>query len=223
MIRILKAVPTFILISTYFLSYSQKTQIEILFRPTLTSLRGNPAVETNFNSTIHTSVGLGANYFVRENSIINVGLLFDKKGASGSSLFQIRDAQNQLVGEETVEFASKFDYITIPVEWGKRFGGKIKYQFGIGLYASYLLRAEQTQTGTSLKTAEVVTNNYTKLDFGLSASFSMYVPVGKKISAKIGLVDNLGLANISSLAIANNGAIRNNLFGLTIGLNYRLE
>lgn len=170
------------LVISHVRAFSQKIQIEILFRPTLTSLRGNPVVETNFSSTVHTSIGLGANYFVRENSIINVGLLFDKKGASGSSLVQIRNAQNQLIGEETVEFTSKFDYITIPIEWGKRFGGKIKYQFGIGLYTSYLLRADQTQSSASLKVAEVVTNNYTKFDFGLSGSFSMYVPLSKKMS-----------------------------------------
>ncbi len=220
---LMKIILTTILIGIQILSYSQKAQIEILFRPTLTSQRGNPFVETYFNPTVHFTLGVGINYFIKENSILNFGLLYDKKGASGSSTVQIRDSQNQIIGEDRIELESNYNYITLPIEWGKRFGKKVKYQFGTGLYTSYLLSAEQIQKDQGLITRNTGTTNFNKLDFGLSASFSAYIPINEKMSFKLGLIDNFGLTNISSVPVANKGTIKNNSLGLNIGLNYILH
>src|SRR5688572_30492140 len=167
--------------------YSQALEIELIARPALTSLRGNNAVKNNFDPTYYFSTGVGANYFFKNYSIINLAVFYDKKGGRGESTILLRDSQGQVIGEGVITNEANFDYITIPIQWGQRFGEKIKYQFGIGLYTSFLLKQELSSKGLDgqVNTNEDNTEMYKKFDFGFSASLNVYVPFNDSFSFKV--------------------------------------
>jgi hypothetical protein len=204
---------------------SQGLELELTVRPALTSLRGNDVVKDNFDPTVNFSTGIGLNYFLKNNSIINFGILYDKKGGRGKSNIILRDDQDQVIGEGTLTNEANFDYITVPIQWGRRFGQKIKYQFGIGLYTSFILKQELISKGLDgqVNTNENNTDKFKTLDFGLSASFNVFIPFNDKLSIKVGLDNNLGLINTSDVPVSDNGTIKHNSLGLSIGLNYRMN
>ncbi|MBX2966793.1 MAG: outer membrane beta-barrel protein [Cyclobacteriaceae bacterium] len=205
-------------------NFAQGIELELLFQPALTSLRGNETIKRNFDPAINFSAGVGINYFLNASSVINVYVLYDKKGGKGESYLEIRDPQNQIISQEIATYKSNYDYITIPIQWGQTFGGKVKFQFGIGLYGGYLLKHELMAKGIDgiVDGKENNTDKFKKFDFGLSASFCMYIPIDELASIKIGLNDNLGLINVSNVPVADDGTIKHNSLGLSLGLNYRI-
>lgn len=205
--------------------FSQGLEVELTARPALTSLRGNDGVKNNFDPTVNFSTGLGLNYFLKNKSIINFAVLYDNKGGRGESDIILRDEQGQVIGEGTLTNEANFDYITIPIQWGQRLGQKIKYQFGIGLYTSIILKSELISKGLDgqVNTNENNTDKFKTLDFGLSASFNVFIPFNDKFSIKVGLDDNLGLINTSDVPVSDNGTIKHNSVGISIGLNYRVN
>ncbi len=221
----LKLIFTFSLTLTIGHLYSQGLEIELSGGPTLTSLRGNDDIENNYDHTNNFSTGLGINYLFKGNSIIDIKLLYDKKGAMGESYIVLRDEQNQVIGEGVVTNKSTFDYITMPIQWGQRFGQKVKYQFGVGLYAGFLIKQEQTGEGLNglVNSNEDNTDNFKKFDFGLSASFSVLFPIKESFLIKMGLEDNLGLVNASDVPVKNDGTIKHNSLGLSIGLIFKVN
>lgn len=223
--RELKSIFTLSCILTIGNLYSQGLEIEFLGRPALTSLRGNKSVKDNFDPTTNFSTGLGVNYFIKNNSILNIAIIYDKKGGSGEMNIVLRDEQNQIVDEGKVTNKATFDYITIPIQWGQRFGQKIKYQFGIGLYTSFLLKHELTSEGLNglVNSHEDNTDTFKKIDLGLSASFNVLIPITDSLSIKVGLDDNLGLINTSDVPVADDGTIKHNSLGLFVGINLRVN
>jgi len=203
--------------------FGQELEIDIVARPAITSLRGNEGIKNNFDQTNYFSAGLGANYFYNNKSFLNLTILYDQKGGKGESTIILRDEQNQIIGEGTVSNESYFQYVTIPVQWGQRFGDKFKYEFGIGFYTSFLLKNELTSKGLGLNSTEDQTNNFKNADIGLSLSFNAYIPIKDNLAIKVGLNNNLGIVNTSDVPVMNNGAIKHNSIGLLIGLNFRLN
>ncbi|MCW5909992.1 MAG: hypothetical protein KIT62_02900 [Cyclobacteriaceae bacterium] len=104
---------------------------------------------------------------------------------------------------------------------GKRFGKKIKYQFGIGLYTSILLKQTQySDLDGSFNFSNDNTKNFRRMDLGLSAGFSAYFPVNDNLSIKVGIDDYFGLLNVSALPVVDGGAIKHNSLGLALGISY---
>jgi len=221
----LKFILTFSLTLTIGHLYSQGLEIELSGGPTLTSLRGNDDIENNYDRTNNFSTGLGINYLYKGKSILNIRFLYDRKGAVGESYIVLRDEQNQVIGEGVVINKSTFEYITMPIQWGQRFGKKVKYQFGVGFYTGFLLKQEQTSEGLNglVNSNEDNTDSFKKLDFGLSASFSAFFPVKDLFLIKIGLEDNLGLVNTSDVPVKNDGTIKHNSLGISVGLSFRVN
>lgn len=208
---------TFILIVTSNFCFGQKTEVEFLLRPSLASLRGNQAVKNNLDPTINLTYGLSANFNIKQNKFIQTTLLYEDKSIKGSITSQ------SMQGAETIELVSNFKCLTLPIQWGYRLGKKIKYHFGVGLYTSYLIKAESSQKSTSFSVIDDQTDLFKHFDFGLSTSFKAYLPLSEKINALIGIDDNLGLINASSVPVADGETIKHNSFGVIIGLNLRLN
>lgn len=219
----MKAVLLLILILIIEKSLAQRLEFEFLIQPSITSLRGMDTLKNNFEPTTNFSSGFGINYFLNNNSSINLSILYDNKGGKADYYFVIKDDQNQIIDEGWVNGQMKFDYITIPFQWSQRFGHKIKYQFGIGLYIGYLLKQEQVITGLngSINITEDLTTTFRNFDFGFSSSFNMYIPVKDALSFRVGLNDNLGMINTSTVNMAGDAAIKHNSIGLIFGLNFK--
>ena len=202
----------------------QGIEIEVLARPALTSLRGNDVVKKNLDPVIKFSTGLGVNYFLNDKSLLSLGIFYDRKGGRGKDEFFISTGPNPPDGTESVVVTNtvNFDYITIPIQWGQRFGQKIKYQFGIGVYTSLLLKCQVVTEGLTTERDDN-TDTIKKLDVGLSASFNMLIPITKVVSVKAGIDDNYGLINVSDVPVYEDGTIKHNSLGLSAGLNIRLK
>lgn len=204
-------------------SLAQKLELEFMIRPALTSVRGNGFDTEILEPKLNFSAGLEINYFVRSNSLMNLGIMYDKKGGNGKSTLVFRDSQGLLLRETEIEIESNFDYVTIPIQWSQRFGGKVKYQFGFGIYTSLLLKQEtvikylDTQETSSQKN----TDAFRTLDFGLSTSFIVFFPINEKLKIKTVLDNNIGLTSVSEAE--PNGTMRHNSLGLALGLNYRVD
>lgn len=217
-----------ILCLIYFLTisqcFSQGLEIELIARPALTSLRGDDMFKENYDLTLNFSTGIGLNYLLTESSILNFSILYDKKGARGESIFIWRENEGQVTGEGIMKNELNFDYLTIPIQWNKRFGQKIKYQFGIGIYTSFILKQTYISKGPEglPDSNQENTDKFKSLDFGLSASFTVLVPIHDKFSIKTGLDNNLGLINVADFPTDGNG-IKHNAIGISVGLNYTLK
>jgi len=203
----------------------QKHELELIIRPALTSLRGNEAVKNNLDPKISLSTGIAFHYSLKENSALNFAILHDAKGGVAENYIVYRDQQGQIVDEGNVTININYQYITIPVQWQKRFGRKITYQFGAGIYTSFLLKQEDVAKGLNglIDDTQDRSEMFKPLDFGFVASFSSFFPINEKLSLKIGLDDFLGVTNVSAVPVANKGTIKHNSFGLTAGLILKLK
>lgn len=219
----LRLILTSIILITIGQCFGQGFEIDIVGRPSITSLRGNEGVKKNFDPTYYFSTGLRANYFYNNKSFVNFAILYDQKGGKGESVIVLRDEQNQIIEKDIVSNESYFKYITIPIQWGQRFGQKFKYEFGAGLYTSFLLKNQVTSKGLGLNSTDDRTNNFKNVDIGLSISFNAYIPIKDNFALKFGLNDNLGIINTSDIPVMNNGTIKHNSIGLLAGLNFRLD
>ena len=220
--------PTIILLLFFFLTFEnvvgQDLEFELLLRPALTSLRGNETVKEATDLTLYPSAGVGMSYLFHNKSLLNVAILYDKKGARGNREVSMRDVNNEITGVETVTNVVDYDYITIPIQWGQRFGKKIQYQLAAGFYSAFLLKQEIGITGLSYMpdTKEDQTDSYKKVDVGVAASFSAYIPMSDRFALKLGIDDNLGVFDTFASGVKHQGTSKHNSIGLAIGLKYAL-
>jgi len=218
-----------ILISLVVLNLSpcigQKHELELIIRPALTSLRGNEFVKNNLDPKLSLSAGIAFHYALKENSALNFTILYDTKGGSTETYIVYRDQQGQIIDEVNVTINANYHYITIPVQWQKRFGQKITYQFGAGIYTSFLLKQEDMAKGLngSIDDTQDRTEMSKTIDFGVVASFSSFFPINEQLSLKIGIDNLLGIANVSAVPVSDNGTIKHNSLGLSAGLILKLK
>ncbi|MGC3946436.1 MAG: hypothetical protein QM762_18260 [Chryseolinea sp.] len=206
---------------------AQGSEIELQFIPSLTNLRGNSFVERVADPTFHLSVSLGYNYVLKNNFLFKGAIVYDSKGADGSDDFEYRDDFNNPIGTRTIEMKNDYKYITVPLQFGRRFGKKVKFDVAFGGYASFFIKnVLQFVADGDVSTASRDEHNNApgEMDFGLTGSASVYLPLGKKLSFKLGIQDNLGLVDISKyndLKYTGDG-VKHNSMGLHVGLNLRL-
>lgn len=190
---------------------AQQIEAELLVRPALTSLRGNEPIEELFDPALHLSGGIGFNYISSANTAIHLALLVDRKGATST-----------YSAGQTIK--SVYDYVTIPVQYGQRFGKKVKFQFGIGFYASFLQkhRLISESENSSLNSESEDTKAFKSFDLGVAGSFSTFIPVSKVCAIKLGIDDHLGIFDTTKEARSDGGTTQHNSFGVHAGLNFKL-
>lgn len=201
---------------------SQRPEIEACFRPAYTSLRGNPLLDTIHRADLRLSVSVGGNFFLKENSIIGITILYEQKGSRGVTTSIGRDVNNQPTGTIKTYHRTEYGYMTVPVVWRKRYGRKVKFQFSGGFYTAYLLKSITISEGRDFYSSFDIKRSTKPFDFGLIAGADIYVPVTEKVSFRIGLDNNLGVSNVSSVSVADDGTIKHNSFGIVMGANFQL-
>lgn len=201
---------------------AQNIGIEVMAGPELKSVRGSKPFESIFGQNINLTTGIGIAYELNENSYINTKVLYERKG--GRNKYDLRDANNQNAGKAT--YSANFDYIAIPVQYRREFGGKIRFQAGAGMYGGYLAestivtRSSNTSIGENSTTVD--TKSYKRIDLGLTASINTYIPLNQSLKLVIGINDNIGLINTSDVKLADGGSIKHNSVALTAGINCKL-
>src|SRR4051812_11160404 len=98
----------------------QGSEVELQFIPSVTNLRGNSSTEEISDPTFHISAGLGYNYLFRNYFLLKTTVIYDNKGADGSIAYDLKDENNNTTGTQHIEFRNDYQYITVPVQFGRR-------------------------------------------------------------------------------------------------------
>ena len=198
---------------------AQDKEFELLLVPSLTNIRGNDLLGENNEAAFRFSAGVGYNYLFQNRYFIKGALMYENKGVNGKT--DLRDANNVSVG--AIEYHSHFNYITVPLQYGRRFGTKTNFDVAIGAYAGYLIQDNIEITSRDLDVKQTNTGFYKKFDYGLVGSAAAYFPIRKGLSIKAGLQYSFGLAEIADNERFNDFSVKNNSLGLQLGLNVRLH
>lgn len=202
-------------------SIGQDLQLEIIGGPALTSFYGAKGYRSIYKQMINITTGVGLAYSLNEKSYINAKLLYERKGGKNES--DMRDAYNNNIGEVT--FRAAYDYITLPVQYRREIGNKVRFQFGAGIYGAYLVEQSYIQRADGnpqFDYTEVHTDYYKRFDFGISVSANTYIPVNESLKIIIGVNNNLGLLGTNKIELADDGSIKHNSLALTAGVSVKL-
>jgi opacity protein-like surface antigen len=209
----------------FFNSNAQKNKMEYGFSSgiNLNSGYGNQALR-KIGSTIaglhvsgHFKVG------INEHLALKAVLAYDQNGYIYRSLTFSNAAGN---GLETGDLQEKLNYLNLPLLAEYTFGKKIKFYAGGGVFAGYLLKYT---TITKIKdpvayNTRSSTDRRKKLNFGLCAEAGVQFPVNATIKLKLGVSNNLGLANIyKPVSSSDNSVIKTNAFAVLTGITVSLK
>lgn len=187
--------------------------------PSLISLRGNDILDKNNDLSFGFSSGLSFQYNFPKLISIRTNISFERKGftTQGSAT----DQNGNQIGEITVH--SYFDYLTIPILGRLTFGKKINFFVNAGPYIGYLIKQTNVTEAFSEypKTETDNTDKFKRIDFGVTTGLGARIPIKSKIFLSIEIRNNLGLTNISSLPVVNDGSIKTNSTNVLFGIEYR--
>lgn len=188
--------------------------------PSLISLYGNDKVESYNDLSLGFSGGLSFQYNFSKLVALRTNINFDRKGLTTKN--QATDENGDPIGELT--FHSNFNYLTLPILGRLTFGKKINFYVNAGPYLGYLLsQRDITEAfGEYPKSEMDNTDNFKQLDFGITSGLGMNFPIQEKLLLSFEIRNNLGLTNISSLPVYNDGSLKTNSTNLLIGIAYRI-
>ena len=211
-----------VLVLSSSLIFGQTNQINVGFEggPSLISLYGNDVVESYKDLSFGFSCGLTFQYNFSKLISLRTNILFERKGLSTKK--QATDEYGNPFGELT--FHSNFNYLTLPLLGKLTFGKKIKFYVNAGPYLGYLLKQKDITEAFNEypKTESDNTDNFERLDFGVTTGLGMNFSIHENLLLSVEIRNNLGLPNISSLPIVNDGRIKTNSTNLLIGIAYRI-
>jgi hypothetical protein len=150
---------------------------------------------------------------------LRTNVSFERKGFTAP--FTTTDLTGTPTGEETIH--ENFDYITIPLLTRISIGEKIHFFANVGPYIGYLIKQAQVteMTEDHPRYEGEATDNFNKIDYGLTAGIGSRIPIKHKLFLSIEIRNNLGFPNISARPVVNNGAIKTNSSNLLLGIEYR--
>jgi|GEM_PF-2746291 len=220
-------------------SRAQIKDVEIIAGPNFGMIRTNlvtPVNETKpaFTSKVGYTLGVGSSFFFKEKLSLGARVLYQKSIVRGDFPFEWSNAIGNL------EVTTSFDYISLPIVMKYTLGEKIKFSGELGGFVNCLLNAtardyflydSQTPNYSNLNSMSANlaegTEQYTRLDAGLTVGVSSQIPLSEKLSIKLSVYDNYGLVNISALQfnyrpISSSNYLKSNAINLLAGIVYRM-
>ena len=204
------------------LLFGQTNKINIGFElgTSLNSLYGNDVLDDN-EISFGFSGGLTFQYNFTGLVSLRTNISFERKGFA--TKIQLTDELGNSIGEVTSQ--SNFDYLTIPLLARFTFGKKIHFFVNAGPYLGYLLKEKDITEafGEYQKLESVNTDRFERLDFGITTGLGVIFSIQDKLLLTVEIRNNLGLVNISSLPVTNDGSIKTISTNLLIGIAYKFE
>ncbi len=160
------------------------------------------------------SGGLTFEMKMKQNFSLCTALQFDRKG----DLFETNMTGFGPNPVDLTKFHSRLSYLTIPLALRKTIGKKSQYFVNIGTYASYLL-SYTLITENSLGRNKTTASGFNPIDIGIIAGAGVQFHLVKNYRISFEARESLGLLNISSLPVINNGTIKTNFIQLLIGVS----
>lgn len=210
---------TLILCSSLTFGQTNKFEVGLEMGPSLISLRGNDFLDKNNDISFGFSSGFTFQYNFPKLISIRTNISFERKGLTTQGT--ATDEYGNQIGEIT--FHSKFDYLTIPLLVRLTFGKKINFFINAGPYIGYLIQQKNVieAFGEYPKTETDNTDNFKRTDFGITTGLGARFPIKSKLFLSLEIRNNLGLTNISSVPVVNDGTIKTNSTIILIGIEYR--
>jgi opacity protein-like surface antigen len=183
----------------------------------LATLRGD--LYNDMSPLLSYSGGVFVQYNCRRVFSIRTGWYYDLKGTGFET--QARVDSLRFVN---VRAKSKYNYATVPLLFGFRFGENISFFVNIGSYASFLLK--QTTYVPPVEDAPVVitddTRSFRNTEFGAALGLGISYPVADRLVLSAEVRNNLGLTEINDNYISESKSVRTNALNLTLGVAYKL-
>jgi len=195
-----------------------KFEIGISTGPSLISMRGNEIIDEFHKSTIGFSAGSSFQYHFTRVVTLRSDVTFERKGSI--LRYNLTDMNGNSLGENTTR--SRFDYFNFHVMAQANFGQKVSFFMNAGPYCGYLL--QQTEVTEGDYVGHSATNNsslFKHLDFGITTGLGLAFPVKSNFALSLEVRNNLGIYNVSSLPVINDGTIKTNSTNLLLGISYK--
>jgi hypothetical protein len=197
-----------------------KWQLGTELAPGLTKLYGNDFLRKSNDPMFGFLFGLNVQYSLFKNLEIISGVYFEQKG----SKFY---AGEVYIDRKPVSNATIFivvDHITVPILFRAHIGKRVKYYINGGAYIGYMTAATQVLRAKNMTPIRYDNSSfYEDIDAGVIGGIGCSIPIGKKISISTEIRNTLGLYNISSLPVVNDGSIKTNATYLILGMAYRFQ
>lgn len=194
-------------------SIAQIKRVDIFISPGLMSVRsGADFINEGNDPKLAIGGGVGASFALTEKLSLNGSLLYERKGAKGDIVF--RDV-NGPAGEGTVYM--RLNSISIPLTVGYDFGEKIRMQLGAGFFVGTLITTKQVYKGTGQFDDEEEEMDMKTLDYGVTFAYTIYIPVSAKYDIRLGVQDNLGLADLSK----GSWSFKTNALNVIVGTSFK--
>lgn len=199
---------------------ANKFDIGIEGSPSLVYLKGLNIYD--FEPTLGFSGGISFQYNFPEIISIRTNVSLERKGAI------FRRTLTDIMGntQEQVQH-SNFNYITFPILIKASLGKNVKYFITAGAFGGYLLNAEldfdiQVTTNSGNHSPFDVTEDYKRLDFGITTGLGTAVPIGEKILLSFEIRNNTGIYTINKIIEDDNyPPIKTSSTNFLIGFSYK--
>jgi hypothetical protein len=189
------------------------------FGPGMASLRGNNIIDQYHKSKLSYSTGIFFQYNFRSFLSLHISAAYENKGSKLKG--PVYDNLGNLIGIMTGH--TDYHYLSFPLLAKASFGKKIKFFLLAGPYISYLLKqTSKSKIDNSLYTSTDNTQNYKRVDLGISLGAGLAIPVSPEWKFLLEARDNVGLQNVSAVPIINNGTIKTTTFTFLLGFAYTL-
>jgi opacity protein-like surface antigen len=216
-LRVLIAVSLYFITANGFRSQSNGVYLGAEGGTGLATLRGD--LYNDMSPLLSYSGGVFVQYNCRRVFSIRTGWYYDLKGSGIET--QARVDSLRFVN---VRAKSKFNYATVPLLFGFRFGENMSFFVNIGPYASFLLK--QTTYVPSVEGAPVVitddTRHFRNTEFGAALGLGISYPIANRLVLSAEIRNNLGLTEINDSYITDSKSARTNVVNLMLGVAYRL-
>ncbi len=188
---------------------------------TLSSVRGNDIAEEN-KAALDFLVGASFEYSFNQNTSIISNINYERKSYSqdvDSSEF-ILDGFDPLIGNGEIKIRSTLSYLSIPIMLKYNFGANKNFFINGGPYIGFFLDSGVKVDGEKVK--DDSNDIFNSTDFGLSFGIGTKVKLNETNNLNIELRNNLGLSNISAVAVIDDGTVKTNSINLIFNWEFEL-
>jgi hypothetical protein len=171
------------------------------------------------------SAGLTYEYTLKNNISISAGITYNQRGFRIP--YDLKDnAGNPIVEDEAIKF--NYDYLSLPLKAGYRFGDKV-FGFGnIGIVPAFLVNAKQFHPGYKTDAVQVgaetvdVSEYVSKFDFATLIEIGAGYNINEKYSVNTTVTYQRSLSTFSTYDYFEDDHLRHTGLTLSIGVRYRL-
>ncbi len=193
----------------------QQSRLEgqIFTGPSIVSLRGNVMLDTLHKPWLGFTSGMNLTRAFNKTWSAQMGLAFERRGSVAYTPFN--NEHGTYIGQRTSIL--RFEYLTLPLSVrAELFNGKLYGRFGI--YAGYLLHGKiiVRALGSYQEVKGDWTSYYHRWDYGLNAGIGTRCNLKESWLLRFELQNALGLRNLSTGPVVNDGVIKTNAFSVLI-------